>query len=335
MTFQVRREARPPVGGLDGTIFVLEESGGAARAEVFPAFGFNCYRWQARGLDLLYWEPQHFLDGRPTRCGIPILFPFPNRIRDGRFTWAGKEYRLPPNDSSGKNAIHGFACRKPWRVVGHGADGHSAWVTGEFQAGADAPEARPLWPADYRLRVTFRLAADRLRVEAQVENLERAPLPFGLGYHPYFRVPLSPGGKADDCRVQAGARSYWELQESLPTGTRKPVDAARDLNAPRRFTDLQLDDVLTDLESLAPSAADVLVLRGAVRQGTDQGKLELWAAPAFRELVLFTPPHRQAVCLEPYTCTTDAVNLQARGVEAGWLVLAPGQSWSGVVEMRV
>jgi aldose 1-epimerase len=59
----------------------------------------------------------------------------------------------------------------------------------------------------------------------------------------------------------------------------------------------------------------------------------LTVAPDFRELVAFTPPHRQAVCLEPYTCTTDAINLQQAGIDAGWRVLAPGASWSGDVEL--
>ena len=56
--------------------------------------------------------------------------------------------------------------------------------------------------------------------------------------------------------------------------------------------------------------------------------------PSFRELVAFTPPHRHAVALEPYTCTPDAINLQQRGVDAGWRVLDAGQEWSAVVEMR-
>ena len=65
------------------------------------------------------------------------------------------------------------------------------------------------------------------------------------------------------------------------------------------------------------------------------GRVELWASPAFRELVAFTPPHRQAVCLEPYTCVTDAAHLQAQGIDAGWLSLPPGGRWTGVVEMVV
>src|SRR5438034_969248 len=71
-------------------------------------------------LDLLYADPDLFHNGRPTRSGIPILFPFPNRIRDGRYSWDGKSYQLPLNDPTRLNAIHGFACRHPWRVAGHG-----------------------------------------------------------------------------------------------------------------------------------------------------------------------------------------------------------------------
>src|SRR5260370_15203798 len=114
MGFQTRTEIRATSGGQDGAVYVLENDTGSARAEIWPAGGFNCHRWQVtsdgKPLELLYSDPQFFHGAKPTRSGIPVLFPFPNRIRDGRFTWAGKEYRLPLHDPSGKNAIHGFAC---------------------------------------------------------------------------------------------------------------------------------------------------------------------------------------------------------------------------------
>jgi aldose 1-epimerase len=322
MRYQVTTESRP-AADRDGTVYVLQGDG--ERAEVWPALGFNCYRWQTARGEHLYADPQLFAGGSPTRSGVPVLFPFPNRVRDGRFTWNGKAYQLPPNDPSGKNAIHGFACRKPWRVVDHGADDGRAWLTAEFHGARDAPESLALWPADYRLRVTYQLSGGRLRIDALVDNPDRVPLPFGLGYHPYFQV----GG--EDWTVQAGARSYWELQDSLPTGALRPVDAPRDLTAPRRFGDLQLDDVLTGVRSL-DGEQDGLRLVGVVADPAEV-TLRLWAAPAFRELVAFTPPHRRAVCLEPYTCVTDAVNLQPRGVDAGLLVLPPGGRWSAAVEV--
>ena len=336
MAFQIRTESRATQGGWDGTVFLLEDDVGTNRALIWPAFGFNCCSWQVmrRGqmLDLLYADPQLFNDSKPTRSGIPILFPFPNRIRDGRFVWEGKEYRLPLNDSTGKNAIHGFPCRKPWRVVAQGADAHSAWLTGEFRASVDAPEALPLWPADYRLRVTYRLSAAHLWIEAEVQNSDRWTLPFGLGYHPYFRTPFVPGGNAASCLAQAPAASYWELQDSLPTGQRLPVDVARDLDVPRACGELSLDDILTRLPITAVKG---LCLRGVVQDPKAGAALRVSTSPDFRELVAFTPANRQAICLEPYTCTTDAINLQQRGIDAGLLVLPPGETWRGVVELGV
>lgn len=333
MPFTVTTHTQPNVSNRDATLYTLAGPGQAA--DVWPALGFNCFSWtiveSGRPLELLYSDPALFGDGRPTRSGIPVLFPFPNRIRDGRFTWAGRNYQLPLNDPAQKNAIHGFACRHPWRVVASGANATSAWITGQFQASVDAPECIPLWPADYQLTLTIRLGFGSLRLEAEVFNPDTQPLPFGLGYHPYFKLPFAPGDN-NDFLVQVPARSYWPLTESLPGGAPVPVDAARDLQTPRRYGELHLDDVLTDISTSA--GADGLRECGIIH-GDGKVSLRLFCSPEFRELVVFTPPHRQAFCVEPYTCATDAVNLQAPGRDAGWRTLAAGERWRGVVELRV
>ena len=203
-------------------------------------------------------------------------------------------------------------------------------MTGQFRGSLDAPEDAALWPADYELTLTIRLGSGSLRLEAEVSNPDTKPLPFGLGYHPYFKLPFTHGDAAA-CRVQVPARSYWPLTDSLPNGERVPVDAVRDLQKPRRYGDLQLDEVLTDIST---SVANGLRECGTI-QGDEKVSLRLYCSPTFRELVVFTPPHRQAFCVEPYTCATDAINLQARGIEAGWLTLAPQQCWNAVVELRL
>jgi aldose 1-epimerase len=316
MTYRITTRIAEGVTGLDPTILVLEGPG-SARAEVWPALGMNVIAW----LDVLYADPELFTGGRPTRSGVPVLFPFPNRIRGGRFSWAGKEYSLPLNDSAGKNVIHGYACRHPWRIIAEGADAESAWVTGEFACSRDGGYQREMWPADHGLRLTVRLKKGALRLEAEVFNPDSVPLPFGLGYHPYFRA--SP-----ETLIEAPAASYWRLEDSLPDGATLPVDAARSLNSPRPMRELSLDDVLTGLPS-RPSRLDGMIERAKVED------VRLFCSPAFRELVVFTPPHRQAFCAEPYTCATDAVNLQQRGVEAGLLVLPPGETWRADVEFWV
>jgi aldose 1-epimerase len=113
------------------------------------------------------------------------------------------------------------------------------------------------------------------------------------------------------------------------------VDTARDLNQLRRCSELTLDDILTELGGSPVAEVAGLVQRGLLREAPGEVEMRLLCSPAFREMVMFTPAHREAICLEPYTCTTDAVNLQQRGIDAGWLTLEPGGQWSAVVAMAI
>src|SRR5437762_1084573 len=108
MTFRQTYEKRANTIGRDDQIAVLEDGLGG-RVEIWPCQGFNAYRWRTpSGAQLLYVSDTFFRGDRPSRSGIPVLFPFPNRIRDGKYTWGQKNYQLSTNDSAG-NAIHGFA----------------------------------------------------------------------------------------------------------------------------------------------------------------------------------------------------------------------------------
>src|SRR5437016_4185547 len=119
MNLAVETFRQPAVVGLDPTMYRLGRVD-SDEAVIWPALGFNCLHWRMphgkERLDLLYVDPGLFSNGRPTRSGIPVLFPFPNRIRAGRYTWDGKEYQLPLDDPKQANSIHGFAVRHPWRV---------------------------------------------------------------------------------------------------------------------------------------------------------------------------------------------------------------------------
>lgn len=336
MAFRVTTRQQATSSGQNGTVHLME-NGQGDRAEVWPALGFNCFSWKTikggQELDLLYADSQLFGSGRPTRSGIPILFPFPNRIRQGRFTWSEKRFQLPQNDSTRKNAIHGFVCRKAWRLSEQGADATSAWLTGEFQLSREDPDSQSLWPADFVLRVTYRLSVNKLRVEAEVYNPDRLALPFGLGYHPYFRVPLLSEPTTEECMIQVPARAYWQLEETLPTGKVLPVDAARDFRKPRAFRCLEVDEVLTDIAPEGPPAPAGMRWNGSMSQAGRT--LHFFSATAFREIVVFVPPHREAFCLEPYTCPTDAINMPNQGKDVGWMVLQPEQRWKADFEMAV
>ncbi|MFZ9861514.1 MAG: aldose 1-epimerase [Gemmataceae bacterium] len=334
--FSVKVWKNPQVTGKDGTMVDLVAPDGS-KATIFPALGFNCFSWQVASsegsLDILHQDSDLFPDGKPTRSGIPILFPIPNRVRAGKFHWNGKDYQLPLNDHIQQNHIHGFAVRSAFRVVNQGFDANSAFVTGEFQLSKDATNLLPCWPADCILRLTYRLRNRALALEAEVTNPDSKPLPFGLGYHPYFKLPFIKGLDAEDCALSCAANSFWHLDECLPDGRKHPMDAQRNLNTLRKLRGFSVDDVLTDLPAFHADASG-LMERGRV-QGSTGHAMTLNADGCWREMVVFTPGSRNTVCIEPYTCMTDAINLQQKGVDAGLIVLPPGAVHFSQVELRI
>lgn len=311
---------------------VLTDPGSRSQARVAAHLGFNCHVFQADLGDCVVdviAAAEDFAAGgqKPSWHGIPILFPFPNRIRGGKFRWAGKDYHLPPDrvgyDSAG-NAIHGFCLDRPWRVVKQEQD----LVIGQFQLSIDAKTRKDLWPADFFIEVTYRLHGPVLRADIRIANPDSVPLPWGFGTHPYFRLPL--GGDSDParCLVQAPAAEMWELVDCLPTGKRIPVPEDKDLRDGEYFDVLKLDDVYTGVSSASDAMECGIIDEQAGLQVIQR------CDPIYREIVAYTPDGRPAVCLEPYTCVTDAVNLQQQGVDAGWRTLEPGEEFRTWIEIR-
>lgn len=300
---------------------------GRASAAIAPELGFNCFSFQVgvgkSTVEVLDSSPDFASGGhRPSGNGIPILFPFPNRIRDGRYHWEGREYQVPlaPNHS---NAIHGFALDRPWRVVKHGAN----FVVGQFQLSLDDPDRAACWPSDALIEVRYSLKENVLRADIRIANPDARPLPWGFGTHAYFKLPLAEGSGVDHCLVQAPAYQQWDLQEFLPTGTKSPLSEEKDISRGVYVGRTPLDDVLTDLRPEGEVLECIIM--------DERSGLEVVQAcdPVFRELVVYTPPDRAAVCMEPYTCVTDAINLQSQGIDAGLRVLEPGGEFRTWIEI--
>lgn len=281
---------------------------GSTHARIDVDKGFNLYSLVVDGFDYIHTEPGFPQTGKVTHSGNPILFPWPNRIAGAKFTWDGQEYQLRVTEPATGAAIHGYAAFVPWQLLEASADS----VTGEFLLSRDAPEA--IWPADCGLRVTYRVEPTVLHVVTEVVAGD-ADVPFGLGFHPYFRVP----GPFDQWLLQCETDSAWPLANMVPTGAPIPAPADLDFRSPRRLGDQHLDDVLTGLPP-----AEGIAQRAQLRSMA--ATLSVSSDTTFTDYVLFTPGSRDAVAIEPYTCTTDAVNLQAHGINGGWRVLPAGET---------
>jgi aldose 1-epimerase len=316
MAYRVATETR---AGRD--VVTLHDDASGASASILPSFGFNLFdlRLPAAG------AVRRVIDAFPDfaenprsagRNGIPVLFPYPNRVAGGKFTFQGKTYSLPINN--GPNAIHGFAIDAPWDVVSQSTDGEAS-LTGRFQISKHAPKMRPNWPTDAVLQIKYGLSGRTLSMTVTVSNPTGDDLPYGFGVHPYFRCPIEPGGDLEKTRVILPASKYWVLNEFLPIGEVRPVDDRLDFQKGQPMKGLKLDDVLTGLGFEGGKCVCRLV-----DQSLDT-EFRLSFDSNFRELVVYTPPGPgNLISLEPYTQTTDAINLAARKVDAGLRVLGHG-----------
>jgi aldose 1-epimerase len=334
MAFTVNmREAT--AGTKSGPVYELADESGSCYAEVWPFLGFNCLRWKVRRSngelgDLLYAAPDWETNPVPTRSGHPVLFPFPNRLSRGQLNFRGKTYQLPLTESSGQHAIHGFTPRNAWRVLSTFTEPDCCGVIGQFRLSQDFPEALNYWPGDALLTLTYTLSMNSLTVEAEIDNTSGIPLPFGLGYHAYFCLPDAPGLLADEMCLKVPAGQYYEAKDGIPSGVIKPVETDFDFREPQPIGAQQLDRLFTGLP-LEGVPADVLTEVAELSHPDHSGRLKVLVSPSFRELLLFTPPHRQAVAIEPYTCASDAATLAERGLDVGWMVLPPESSWCNTV----
>ncbi len=307
---------------------VLQDRTAESEATFVPGLGFACIGFRV-GTPTGAWsvlaEPPDdvALRQQATRYGIPILFPWPNRIRDGLFSFGGQQHQLPRPPGQA-HASHGYARLWPWTLEAAEAHDDRAFCRASVTIHGHASGG---WPFPAQLLVEYSLAGTTLTLRVEATNVGDTALPMGFGIHPWFPLPLGPDGDSDRCELKLPANAFWELDDLITTGERRPVEEAFDARQWRSLAGAHLDDVYTDL------TLDGGWCWAEVRDPDSGRRIAVRSDSAFREHVVFAPPNRSVICLEPYTCPTDAFNLQSRGIDAGVVILDPGEQWTGRVEI--
>lgn len=175
----------------------LQVAGGELQAYIAPAHGADLagleLRHGGRWSELLY----RGMDYRPTAGWTgkgPILWPavgrnFPRAAaasgQTGGLGWIldGRVYAMP---------IHGFARDRSWRIVRRGRCGGSAFV---ILALSDDARTRAMYPFGFTLESEYRIWRDALYIRQAVHarRSNTRPMPFSIGNHITFRIPLLPG----------------------------------------------------------------------------------------------------------------------------------------------
>lgn len=282
-----------------GEQFVLDD--GRVRVEI-GAVAAVLREVRVRGTRITETVP---LDATPPNgCGI-VLTPWPNRVRDGRWTLEGETMQLDLTEPKSGSASHGLLRNTAYRLREQTADAVTLGALVAPQHG---------WPFTLDTWVTYRLEEDGIAVMHGVHNVGAARAPWAVGAHPYFRVGETP---IEELTLTLLGTSTLDLDDRLlPVGESSVEGTEHDLREGRRVGDLDLNAAYR-LPELVAERTDVAWL-----DAPDGARTTVWHGPEFGWSQAFTPrdfaravdgaegekAQGLAVALEPMTAAPDALN---------------------------
>lgn len=227
----------------------------------------------------------------PAASGV-VLVPWPNRIRDGRYSFDGADLQLAISEPKFGNASHGLLRFGTYEPIEQSDE--------RLVLGADVvPQTG--YPFHLRTRVTFSLQRDGLHVAHDIENIGATTAPVALGVHPYLQI----GGVATaDLVVRSTGTTTLVLDDRNIPVDEIPVATGTDLRAGVRLGDAALDNGYRGLQRDAEGRARHTLT------APDGARVELWQDEGFRWAQVFTtdryPGQPLAVAIEPMTAPANA-----------------------------
>lgn len=246
-----------------------------------------------------------------TRDGLyagKILAPWPNRIRDGMYSFNKNDYQLPMNEVAKNNSLHGLVANSLWEITFQ----NQSKVILEHLLNQPA-----VYPGKLQLQVIYEIIESGIEITVLSENIGDISAPYGVSIHTYLIAGETV--KNNELFLQIPADQFLEVDaERLLPITLQPV-AGTDFNFihSKKISDLFIDHAFK-YSSKYPRSISLLNAegKGAEMIFDDQSKW-IQIHTADRDL---QADSRMAVAIEPMTCPPDAFN---SGIDL--IVLEPGK----------
>ncbi len=241
--------------------------------------------------------------------GIPILYPWANRLGANTYTAEGTTVTLTAGQHGVRTdpnglPIHGVLAAYPnWRVTHESANE----LTAEVDFGDQ--DLLASFPFPHRLALTVTLFERTLRLRTSVTPSGDRAVPLCFGFHPYLQLPDVP---RDQWIIETPPLRHLKLdRQGLPTG-----ETARQPAITEPLGDKVFDDGYDE------------VAEGAVFAVSGGGRrIEVHFEQGYAAAQIFAPSSESVVCFEPMTAPTDALR---RG---GYPTAEPG-GW-GVAQFSI
>jgi aldose 1-epimerase len=263
---------------------------GDLRAVFWPRSGMLCVSFSHRGAELLRRiEDVEAARVKGSTVGIPLLYPWANRLGSFRYHAAGRDVALDPSsgvlhfDDRGL-PMHGVPWGQLfWEVVAVSGDSILARLDW------DRPELLAVFPYPHQLRLAASLDRDALTLETTVLAVGGVQVPVSFGFHPYLGIPQLPR-QAWRLELPAMRRLLLDAR-GIPTGGQQPFDSIESALGDRDF-----DDGFAVMGTRPTFSLDGAGLR-----------ITVTFLEGFPYAQVFAPRNKDFVALEPMTAPTSAL----------------------------
>lgn len=225
------------------------------------------------------------IEDGPFELGCNVLVPFSNRISGGGFEHDGAFHPIPANLVGEPFPIHGDGFQRRWRLLARSGETVELECDGE------------IGPFRYRAWQVFTLGLEKLEIKLTVQNMSGQPLPFGVGFHPWF--PRNAG-----TRLQFLAAEIWlEDRDHLPIGCRKVCEVP----------DWNFGDGRALPDQWINNAFGGWAGEAVIMQGVGAVSVRISASDNLAYALLYSPNAKaDFFCFEPVSHPVDAHNLAGR-----------------------
>ena len=207
------------------------------------------------------------------------LFPIVGRLTEGKYTYKGKTYEMN---------LHGFVRKTQLSIACQGMDS----ITFYLKSNEDTLK---MYPFEFDYRLTYTLKDSTVIITYEVTNASEEVMPFAVGGHPGFNVPL--------CEDETFEDYYLEFDKEAPV---KELVLSETCYMTDGEKDFKLEDgkILRLKHNLFDN--DAIVLKDMSKKVTLKSKKRrksiTLAYPDMKYLGIWHKPKSKApyVCIEPW-----------------------------------
>jgi len=233
-----------------------------------------------------------------------ILFPFANRIKDGKYSFNNEDFQLGKNQKEEQNALHGFVYNKTFKVIDKEVSATNAKITLEYNENL----RNDGFPYTYSIQVTYTFTNDGLDLSVTVRNTDAKTFPFTLGWHPYF---------ISDNLAESSLN--FDCDQKLIIGDRNITTGSETVNSI-----INLDIEKKQLDDCWGLNSDKIQFK------TPKYQLNFQSSVQDNFLQAYTPPRLNTIAIEPTTGVSNSFNNKI-----GLQTLEPNDKYSIVWKINI